>query len=121
MYSLTIDGDLIQGYTHYLFQEGRFMKVPVIFGNDTNKGTIFTPKDTSSVAQANDFLRAQYPSVSPAQLAKINAMYMASPNDPVYPNASEYWRGVSNAYGEIRYICLGIQVLTASSKLLQSV
>lgn len=121
MYSPTIDGDLIQGYTHRLFQEGRFMKVPVIFGDDTNEGTIFTPKDTSSVTQANDFLRAQFPSISPAQLAKIDATYMATPDDPVYPNAGEYWRGVSNAYGEIRYICPGIHVSTAYSKFSQSV
>ena len=30
------------------------------------------------------------------------------PEGPVYPNASSFWPTVSNAYGEMRYICPGI-------------
>ncbi|OKL56948.1 hypothetical protein UA08_07827 [Talaromyces atroroseus] len=112
-YSPTIDHDLVSDYTYALFGAGRFMKIPVIFGDDTNEGTIFTPHSTSSVAEADVFLRDNFPAYTDSQLATINSLYMSQPDAVVYPNAGTYWRGVSNAYGEIRYICPGIYISTA--------
>ncbi|KAH8701136.1 putative triacylglycerol lipase [Talaromyces proteolyticus] len=112
-YSPTIDHDLVPDYTERLFGQGKFMKVPVIFGDDTNEGTIFPPKNTSSVDQADQFIQANFPTITTAQLNQINSIYLTSPDDPVYPTAGDYWQGVSNAYGEMRYICPGIYLSTA--------
>lgn len=113
MYSPTIDNDLVSDYTYSLFSKGKFRKVPVIFGDDTNEGTIFAPFNTSSVDDADEFLQANFPTVKNKQLVEINSMYMAQPDDPVYPGAGEYWQGLSNAYGEMRYICPGMYLSSA--------
>ncbi|KAJ5628323.1 Carboxylesterasetype B [Penicillium lividum] len=110
LYSPTIDGDLVQDYTYTLFEQGKFVKVPVIFGDDTNEGTIFAPVGTSSVAQADAFIKNQFPSMTKAQMNKVNGMYLNKNQTRDFPNAGSYWRPASNAYGEIRYICPGIHM-----------
>ncbi|KUL85639.1 hypothetical protein ZTR_08872 [Talaromyces verruculosus] len=112
-YGPTIDNDLVSDYTFSLFGEGKFMKIPVIFGDDTNEGTVFTPHNTSSVARADEFLSDNFPFLNETELSTINSMYMSSPDNPVYPRAGQYWQGVSNAYGEMRYICPGIYLTNA--------
>lgn len=112
MYGPTIDGELVPDYTDRLFQQGRFLKVPVIFGDDTNEGTVWVPKNTSSIAEADTFIQAQFPFIKPDQLDRINAMYMEGNNSQTttYPDSGPYWQSASNAYGEMRYICPGIYV-----------
>ena len=110
LYGPTIDGDLIQDHTLRLFHEGKFIKVPVIFGDDTNEGTIFVPRNTSSVSQADAFIKNQFPTVTKDQLSKINSMYLTDDQKRTFPNAGPYWRAASNAYGELRYICPGIDM-----------
>ncbi|KAL2004987.1 hypothetical protein VTN00DRAFT_2837 [Thermoascus crustaceus] len=115
MYGPTIDGDLVPDYTYRLFQQGRFIKVPVIFGDDTNEATIFVPKDISSIGEADAFIQAQFPEIKLHHLDEINAMYLEDGDYPTFPNAGEYWRPTSNAYGEIRYICPGINLSSVIS------
>ena len=79
----------------------------------TNEGTIFTNKNTSSYADMNIFLLSQFPDLTRAQLARIDALY---PEGPTYPNASSFWPTVSNAYGEMRYICPGIFISSTYSQ-----
>lgn len=55
MYGPTVDGDVIQDYTYKLFAEGKFIKVPTIFGDDSNGGTIFVPQNTSTLADSSMF------------------------------------------------------------------
>ncbi|EED16023.1 triacylglycerol lipase, putative [Talaromyces stipitatus ATCC 10500] len=112
-YGPTIDNNLVSNYTFTLFGEGNFMKIPVIFGDDTNEGTVFTPHNTSSVEQADGFLTDNFPFLNDTELSTINSIYMSQPDNPVYPKAGKYWQGVSNAYGEMRYICPGIYLTTA--------
>ncbi|KAJ5806185.1 uncharacterized protein N7503_003787 [Penicillium pulvis] len=110
LYSPTIDGDLVQDHTYTLFQQGKFIKVPVIFGDDTNEGTIFVPVGTSSVGQAEEFIKDQFPSMSKDQMTKIHKIYLNKNQTKEFPNAGLYWRPASNAYGELRYICPGIHM-----------
>lgn len=114
MYNPVIDGDLIQGLTYTAFANGDFIQVPVIAGDDTNGGTIFTPKNTSTLIESDMFLRNQFPYLSLEQFAKINSLY-PNPNDTC-PNVGCYWRQVSNAYGEIRYMCPGLYISDAFTK-----
>lgn len=110
LYGPTVDEDLVQDHTLKLFHEGKFIKVPVIFGDDTNEGTIFVPKGTASVTDADNFLKDQFPTITQAQLSKINSMYLTENQTRDFPNAKPYWRPASNAYGELRYICPGIEM-----------
>lgn len=116
MYRPTIDGDLVKDYTYRLFQQGRFVKVPVIFGDDTNEGTIFVPKDVASVGQADTFLQNQFPDIQLHHLAQINSWYLEGNATETFPSAGPYWRSTSNAYGEIRYICPGVYLSSVYSE-----
>ena len=89
----------------------------MLIGNsdDTNGGTIFTPRDTNSVAAMNEFLKDQFPNLSDTQLAQIDYYY---PKAEQFPNTGEYWRAVSNAYGQMRYMCPGLYISSAYSKTL---
>ncbi|KAL7619681.1 hypothetical protein AAE478_010222 [Parahypoxylon ruwenzoriense] len=110
-----IDNDLIVDYTYKLFAEGRFVKVPVIYGDDTNGGTIFTPRDTSTLAQGEAFLRRQFPYLTSDQLQKIGTMY-PNMNENSCPEAGCYWRQVSDVYGDMRYMCPGLYISSAMTR-----
>ncbi|KAA8914218.1 hypothetical protein TRICI_002975 [Trichomonascus ciferrii] len=107
MYGPTIDGDLIPDYTVKLFEEGKFIRVPTIFGDDSNEGTMFAPKNTSSYAEGDVFIQNQFTTVTPKQLGVINKLYPQDPSQ-TFPDSGPFWRQVSTAYGEIRYICPGV-------------
>lgn len=104
----TIDGSLIPDLTYRLFEEGRFLRIPTIFGDDTNEGTIFVPQDIGSVSDANTFIKDQFPYISSEQLAWFDHTYLSEPDSQTYSNAGAYWEVTCNGYGELRYICPGI-------------
>jgi carboxylesterase type B len=117
MYAPTLDGEIVADYTDRLFKQGRFLKIPVIFGDDTNEGTIFVPDTIDSIEDADTFIQAQFPFIQPEQLNRINAMYMSNVSQtPAYPGTGAYWQSASSAYGEMRYICPGISVSSAYSR-----
>lgn len=115
MYNPVIDGDFIRELTYAAYAKGDFIKVPVIFGDDTNGGTQFTSQDTSTIAESDIFLRDQFPYVTLEQFATINSLY-PNPNHTC-PNLGCYWRQVSNAYGEMRYMCPGLYISNMYTKL----
>lgn len=103
MWGPVLDYDLITDLTYNSFAWGRFIKVPLIFGDDTNGGTIFTPRDTATIESSDLFLHTQYPSLNLDHLVDINSLY---PNgDDSCPNSGCYWRQVSDAYGDMRFMC----------------
>jgi len=109
MYGPTLDYDFISDYTYRAYAEGKFVKLPAIYGDDTNEGTIFTPVNTSTIGQSDTFIQDQFPNITLAQLGEWNALYPVN-GTPTFPNSGRYWRQVSNGYGEMRYICPGIFV-----------
>lgn len=114
MYGPVIDGSLIQDYTYRAFNTGAFIKVPSISGDDTNGGTVFTPKSTNSSEASSRFLKDQFPALTTAQLAKIAQLYPVE-GTPQFPDSGRYWRQVSNAYGEMRYLCPGLFIASAQA------
>jgi carboxylesterase type B len=61
----------------------------------------------------NEFLTDQYPNLSDAQLARIDDYF---PKAEQFPNSGQYWRAVSNAYGQMRYMCPGLYISSAYSE-----
>ncbi|KAI6781657.1 Pyrethroid hydrolase-like protein [Emericellopsis cladophorae] len=98
-----LDYDFINDYTYQSLTEGKFIKVPTIFGDDTNGGTVFTPKNASTQAESNQFILDAYPTISPEMFGEINDLY-PNPNKTC-PNQGCFWRQTSNTYQEIRYMC----------------
>lgn len=121
MFQPTLDGDFVTDLTYDAFHKGKFVQVPIIVGDDTNGGTIFTPRKTSSQEQSNKFLTTQFPYLTSSQLGTLNKLY-PNPNQTACPATGCWWRQVSNVYGEMRYMCPGLYIssvyanLTASNK-----
>ncbi|KAM0316902.1 hypothetical protein ACHAPQ_011180 [Fusarium lateritium] len=111
MWSPVVDNDLIPDVTYRLFEQGKFIKVPLITGDDTNGGTYFAPRDTSTLAQSDEFIKAQFPFLTLEQLGKINDLY-PNQNDTC-PNTGCYWRQASDAYGDMRYKCSSLYISNA--------
>ncbi|KAH8648747.1 triacylglycerol lipase [Tricladium varicosporioides] len=110
MWSNVIDGNFTPDFTYNLFAQGKFVKVPSIFGDDTNEGTVFVSKEIANVSQMNTFLRNNYPKLNETHLTEIDHYY---PKAEQFPNAGAYWRSASNAYGEMRYNCPGLYISAA--------
>ncbi|KAM0807960.1 putative Alpha/Beta hydrolase protein [Seiridium cardinale] len=111
MYNPVIDDDIVSDYTYASFAAGRFIKIPVIIGDDTNGGTSFAPSNTSTLAESNMWLRNQFPRLTLEQLGEVDTLY-PNPNQTC-PNSGCYWRQLSNAYGEMRYMCPGLFISNA--------
>ncbi|KAG4437930.1 hypothetical protein IFR05_006600 [Cadophora sp. M221] len=110
MWSPTIEGNFITDYTYNLFAQGKFVKVPSIFGDSSNEGTIFTPAKLNSTLDVHNFLGDNFPNLTEAQLAQIDVLY---PKAEQYPGKGMYWKTGANVYGEMRYNCPGIYVSSA--------
>lgn len=109
-YGPVLDHDFLFDAPYTLFDQGRFVKVPAIYGDDSNEGTIFAHKTLNTSDESKRFLKDQFPLLTTAQLDKIDALY---PKGPQYTGAGTYWSQASLAYGELRYICPGIYVSSA--------
>jgi len=116
MFQPTIDGDIVTDLTYNAFQKGNFIQVPMLIGDDTNGGTIFTPRATSSQAQSNAFMTNQFPYLTSSQLNTLSQLY-PNPNQSACPASGCWWRQVSNVYGEMRYMCPGLYISSAYANL----
>lgn len=107
-YGPTVDGELIPNLTSHLFENGEFLRLPTIFGDDTNEGTIFVPRNVSNIEDATTFIRDQFPYISPPELDWFKKTYLSHPDTQKYKNTGSYWAVTATGYGEMRYICPGI-------------
>ena len=109
-YNPTYDHDFVQAYTLDLFNSGSYLKLPAIWGDVENEGTVFVPKKiTSSVDASNGFLQEQYPELNDTQLDIIQALYPPENQDYSHIGADtgKYYRSTADAYGHQRYTCPG--------------
>lgn len=109
-YGPVLDHDFIIDAAYTLFDQGKFVKVPAIYGDDTDEGTIFAHKTLNTPDESNAFLKDQFPLLTRAQLDKIDSLY---PKGPQYAGAGSYWSQASLVYGEMRYTCPGIYLSSA--------
>jgi carboxylesterase type B len=61
----------------------------------------------------NHFLQTQFPFLTNDHLARIDKLY---PEAEQYPNSGRYWRSVSDAYGQMRYMCPSMYINAAYAK-----
>jgi carboxylesterase type B len=111
LYVPCIDGEYLPDYTYRLLQRGQFIKVPSIFGDDTNGGTKFAPRNTSTLSESNSYMLDNYPFLTLELMEQMNAMY-PNPNKTC-PNQGCFWRQTSNTYQEVRYMCPALAMTSA--------
>jgi acetylcholinesterase len=107
-----VDGDWLEDYPNTLFAEGKFVKVSVMIGDDTDEGTGFAA-NASSPQEVSTFLHKNYPSLSDFDLAKINEIYpLMSP----LPKHAAHFPSAEKTYGEVTFICPGILISDSVAK-----
>lgn len=95
----TLDYDFIKDFTYNELRAGHFVKVPTIFGDTTNEGINFTPKNIQSMPSAQQFISDQFPGINWREIRKV----WNAPTD-IYSDSR--WREIaSDIYGHIRYNC----------------
>jgi acetylcholinesterase len=93
------------------FKKGRFHKVPILTGFNTNEGTTFVPAGTATGRQFTKFFRTLLPGLSKKDLAELNEVYP----DPLTHRSSKYketrdglgaqFKRTEQAYGHFSYTC----------------
>lgn len=104
-----IDGTFLTDLPYNLFTSGRFVRVPLLFGNDNNEGSEFATNAATSADMVN-FLQNNYPLLSATDADNIVSIY---PVQPAITGHAEWFPSASLAYGEATFICPAINILAA--------
>ncbi|KAJ0416914.1 Alpha/Beta hydrolase protein [Aspergillus carlsbadensis] len=115
-FSPVIDGDFIRDRLYRLYGQGRFLRLPLIVGSDTDEGSIFAP-NASSPEEVAQFIKALYPDLNRRQLNLVNAHYPK--RDPV-PQHAAYFPSVSAALGDAVLTCPGIEMTSSMARYFHS-
>ncbi|TKW55049.1 Lipase 1 [Colletotrichum tanaceti] len=101
-----IDGELFTDSMVNLFKQGKYTKVPTIWGSCAQEGTRYSaPQSTNSSEEASRWLLGQDPSLSNASLAILDDLYIDVPQ-PVFPDSGVKWRQAANAIGDVGNHCI---------------
>lgn len=113
-----VDGHLSPDLLYNLLERGEFKKVPVMVGDSTDEGTSFVSPKVNSSATFAQYLKANYPGLTSADISMILQAYPSPGKQFLSQNA---WFGPAEAaYGEATMICPGIQISTSFAKYFSS-
>ncbi|TQS37548.1 hypothetical protein Golomagni_01973 [Golovinomyces magnicellulatus] len=108
-YAPCIDGKIFPDYPAKLFIDGKFVKVPIMIGGDTDEGNNFVD-DASTSNEMIEFMHNQFPKLSEKNLKRMNESYpLMSP----LPLHSPYFPSVALAYGDATFTCPGLLISSA--------
>ena len=107
-----VDGDLVPDFPISLFNQGKFISVPLLVGDEPDEGTLFVPNATTS-ADVRTFFNVNYPRLNTTQLDSIITQY---PTGVPRPQHAAWFGTAAQAYGESSLICPGIWMCEAMSK-----
>ncbi|KAJ7766182.1 carboxylesterase estA [Mycena metata] len=100
-YTPTIDGDFVQDHLYTLFREGKFIRVPIMLGDDDDEGTGFAANASTPDAVIS-FLVDNYPQLTPTDETRITQLY---PLLPPLPKHAPFFPSAAAAYGEATFTC----------------
>ncbi|KAM0562320.1 hypothetical protein ACHAPJ_002007 [Fusarium lateritium] len=106
MWGPVVDGDIVQDALYSSFAQGKFVRVPSIFGATTNEGSSFTPSTVASQSDANSFFQAEYPLLNSTHMDQMNALY--SNQGTTCPSSGCLRGQVADSYGYMRFLCSGV-------------
>lgn len=104
-----VDDDLFKRSPYEAFRQGKFVRVPVIFGHNTDSGRSFTNSKVSTVDEINGWLKDQFPFLSQWHFKIINKLYPNSNRDQkACPSKGCRWKQLSRIYTDITDQCPAI-------------
>ncbi|KAH8429665.1 putative carboxylesterase [Aspergillus melleus] len=96
-----VDGDIIPDSLYNLFEEDKYLKVPLLVGSNTDDGSEFANNATTP-AEVSAFIKNNYPHLTPDHLEAINHAY---PQEEPMPQHAAYFPSASAAYGDAAFTC----------------
>ncbi|KAJ0418642.1 carboxylesterase family protein [Aspergillus carlsbadensis] len=111
-----IDQDFVRDRLYRLYEQGRFLSLPLMVGGTTDEGSIFVP-DAASPAEVSNYFQALYPDLNGDQLKLINTYY---PKRAPVPLHAPYFPSASAAAGDALLICPGIHQSSSMARYLRS-
>ncbi|KAK4251657.1 Alpha/Beta hydrolase protein [Corynascus novoguineensis] len=95
---------------------GSHVRVPIITGFSTNEGTMFVPPDADTTAEFRSFFQTLIPTLTSADLDKLEALYpdpVTVPSSPyrrdLPPGVGRQYARLDAAYSHYAYICPVLQ------------
>lgn len=107
-----IDGDLISRKPLDAWESGKWHKVPIMTGFNSNEGTMYVNQQMSKPEQFRDFWRNLLPELSTADLGTIERLYpdpSIDPSSPYVETRTEHslgpqYKRIEAAYGHYAYV-----------------
>lgn len=101
-----VDGDFIPLEPSLLVQSGRFLKVPMIIGWNTDDGSLFVPPTVQTDADVVAFFVKIFPHLTKSTTTRILQLYPLS-DFPAIPaqNASAQFLQASRIFRDIEFTC----------------
>ncbi|KAG0652570.1 Acetylcholinesterase [Hyphodiscus hymeniophilus] len=93
------------------FRDGKFHKVPILTGFNTNEGAAFTPTSIDTSENFTDFFRTLLPSLEDEDFTMLNELYPdpleygSSPYEETREGFGAQFKRTEQAYGHFAYIC----------------
>lgn len=117
-----IDGDLIKQRPIDAWHSGKWNRMPILTGFNTNEGTYYVPASMATSAEFTFFFQALLPAYTEKDLQTINRLYP----DPALDISSIYaetrnisvgaqYKRIEAAYGHYAYACPVRQTATLAS------
>ncbi|KAK3994922.1 lipase 1 [Cladorrhinum sp. PSN332] len=107
-----IDGDILRDLPYKMFEAGKFIQVPMVFGTANNEGSVFAT-DAATRSEMATFFGNNYPLLTQSDIESIFSRY---PQLPSVPAHFTWFPTTSQAYGDATFICPQTNVLNSLSR-----
>ncbi|KAJ6785517.1 hypothetical protein PWT90_03808 [Aphanocladium album] len=106
-----IDEELILESPLQMWKDGKFIRVPMIVGNNENEGAYFAI-NASTKNEVTKFMKSNYPQLSTKELHTMGHLYPLV--EPV-PQHAAWFPVAEKAYGESTFTCPAIGILASAA------
>ncbi|CAK7268002.1 hypothetical protein SEPCBS57363_002877 [Sporothrix epigloea] len=103
------DGILFADRPSVAFQDGRFVRVPMLYGVATNEGTLFAP-NAASQDEVVQFVLNNFPALA-ADDRGADAVRKYYPRLPPLPEHNDWFPTLAQVFGELTFVCPTINIL----------
>ncbi|CAK7203025.1 hypothetical protein SEUCBS139899_005754 [Sporothrix eucalyptigena] len=106
-----VDGTLLTDRPSVLFANGKFVRVPMLYGINTDEGTVLVP-NAASEGEVVEFLLNNYPGLADDNKG-ANVVHTHYPQEPSVPWHNDWYPTLAKMFGELTFVCPSVATLDA--------
>ncbi|KAJ3498001.1 hypothetical protein NLG97_g1464 [Lecanicillium saksenae] len=111
-----IDERLILDNPLQMWRDGKFIRVPMIIGNNENEGAYFAI-NASTETDVTKFMESNYPQMSKKELHTMGHLY---PRGEPVPQHAAWFPAAEKAYGEATFTCPAMGILDSAASIIDT-